>query len=38
VRVGEAVVVEGVQRLRDGRPVQIIGWDTDAAAPGAGAQ
>jgi membrane fusion protein, multidrug efflux system len=38
VRVGEAVVVEGVQRLRDGRPVEIIGWDTDAAAAGVKAQ
>ena len=38
VRVGEAVVVEGVQRLRDGRPVEIIGWDTDADAAGAKAQ
>jgi membrane fusion protein, multidrug efflux system len=32
LRVGETVVVEGVQRLRDGRAVQAIGTDDGASA------
>jgi RND family efflux transporter MFP subunit len=32
LREGEAVVVEGVQRLRDGRPVQVIGSDEGTRA------
>jgi multidrug efflux pump subunit AcrA (membrane-fusion protein) len=33
LRAGEAVVVEGVQRLRDGRAVEVIGSDNGDAAP-----
>ena len=33
LRAGEAVVVEGVQRLRDGRAVDVIGSDNGDAAP-----
>lgn len=36
LRAGETVVVEGVQRLRDGRPVEVIGTDNvDAKRPSA---
>jgi RND family efflux transporter MFP subunit len=33
LQAGEAVVVEGVQRLRDGRAVEVIGSDNGDAAP-----